>query len=300
MRVGFIGLGAMGRPMAKRLLASSHEIYIFDVLEEAVRELEGLGAQRCTTPLEVGKQTAATFMSLPNAGIVTRVVSGAEGILAGSATGHVIIDLSSVDPGCSRRMAELCRIQEIGYIDAPVSGGVAGAANGTLTIMAGGEKQILEKVSELLEVLGKTIHVGDVGAGGAIKIVNNLLLGANMAALAEALVLGRKLGLKGSTMAEIIGQSSGKSYVFDAKLEKFILKNNFDPGFAIDLQHKDLGLALDAANEVGMPLPMTSMATQLFQTARAKGLGNRDMSAVIRIWEELMDVEVRQDDQEQG
>lgn len=295
MKLGFIGLGAMGKPMAKRLVASSHELFVFDVTDDAVRDLESMGAQGCSSPSEVGKYSSVTLLSLPNSSIVSRVVSGKDGVLSGAAAGHTLIDLSSVDPGCSRRLAEISLRQEIEYIDAPVSGGVAGAEAGTLTIMVGGNKKAVDCVAEILRILGKKIvHVGDIGAGDAVKIVNNLLLGANMAALAEALVLGEKLGLHGTVMAEIIGQGSGNSYVLGAKLQKFILKGCFKPGFAIDLQYKDLCLALDAAAEVGMPLPMTSLATQIFEMARAKGFGGEDMSAVIKVWEELMDVKVRE------
>lgn len=294
MKIGFVGLGAMGKPMAKRLLASSSQLTVFDRSREAVEEVVELGAKAVASPAEVAANSDVTLMSLPNSAIVTEVVAGENGLLAGAAAGHTIIDLSSVDPGCSRRLADRCRELQVEYVDAPVSGGVSGAEKGTLTIMAGGTEEAIAGLSGILAVLGGNIvHVGDVGAGDAVKIVNNLLLGANMAALAEAMVLGKKLGLDSEVMAGIIGSGSGRSYVSEAKLEKFILAGSFEPGFAIDLQHKDLGLALDAARDVGMPLPMTGLAAQLFETARAKGLGKQDMSAVIKIWEDLMAVEVR-------
>jgi 2-hydroxymethylglutarate dehydrogenase len=294
MKLGFIGLGAMGKPMAKRLAEASYELSVFDVDEGAVAELAGVGARGCSSPLEVAGQAEIIFMSLPNSAIVGHVVTGDEGVLAGAKEGAVVIDLSSVDPDCSRRLAAQAAQKGIDYMDAPVSGGVSGAAAGTLTIMLGAKDGSVERVLPVLNQLGKKIvHVGDVGAGDAVKIVNNLLLGANMAALAEALVLGKKLGLEAGTMAEIIGQGSGKSYVLDAKMQNFIMKGNFKPGFAVDLQYKDLGLAMDAAKKTKMPLPMTSQAIQLFEMARAKGYGNEDMSSVIKVWEELMDTEVR-------
>jgi 2-hydroxymethylglutarate dehydrogenase len=294
MKVGFIGLGAMGKPMAKRLLDASYELFVYNRSAEKVAELEANGAISCVSPAEVAEKACVTLLSLPNSTIVSQVVAGENGVLSTASVGDIIVDLSSVDPGCSRNLATAAAKKGVGYIDAPVSGGVAGAAAGSLTIMVGGQEDNLEKVDPVLRVLGKNIvHVGDVGAGDAIKIVNNMILGSNMAILAEALVLGKKLGLSGKVMSEIIGQGSGKSYVLDAKLEKFILSGNFEPGFAVDLQHKDLGLAMDAAKDAGVPVPMGSFATQLFEMARAKGLGGKDMSAVIKIWEDLVGVEVR-------
>lgn len=296
MKLGFIGLGAMGKPMAKRLVAASHDLFVYDVAESAVDELVKHGARGCSSPLEVAKETEMILLSLPNSAIVARVVAGDEGVFVGAGEGHTIIDLSSVDPKSTRRLAAEADQRGIDYMDAPVSGGVSGAEAGSLTIMLGARSTSVAKVMPVLSILGKKIsHVGTVGAGDAVKIVNNLLLGANMAALAEALVLGRKLGLEAGTMSEIIGQGSGKSYVLDAKMQNFIMKGNFKPGFAVDLQYKDLGLAMDAAKDAKMPLPMTSQAIQLFEMARAKGYGGEDMSSVIKVWEELMDIQVREE-----
>lgn len=295
MKLGFIGLGAMGMPMAKRLISTPHAIYVYDVVSDAVEKLAGLGAQVCSSPFEIGKEAEIILLSLPNSAIVSSVVLGEDGVLAGAASGAAIIDLSSVDPETTRRLAAEAAKKGVDYMDAPVSGGVSGAEAGTLTIMLGAKETSVARATLVLAYLGKKIsHVGNVGAGDAVKIVNNLLLGANMAALAEALVLGKKLGLGAETMNEIIGKGSGKSYVLDAKMQNFIMKGNFKPGFAVDLQHKDLGLAVDAAQKMKMPLPMTSQAIQLFETARAKGYGNEDMSSVIKVWEELMGAEVRE------
>ena len=294
MKLGFIGLGAMGKPMAKRLVTASYQLYVYDVAGSAVKDLEKLGAYGCSSPFEVGKEAEITLLSLPNSTIVAGVVVGDKGLLSGADEGHTIIDLSSVDPESTRELAAKAAEKGIDYMDAPVSGGVAGAEAGTLAIMLGAKEASLEKVLPVLAHLGKKIsHVGDVGAGDAVKIVNNLLLGANMAALAEALVLGRKLGLEAGIMHEVISKSSGKSYALDAKMEKFIMRGEFSPGFAVDLQYKDLGLAVDAARAVNMDLPMTGQAIQLYEMARAKGYGGEDMSSVIKIWEDLMGVQVR-------
>lgn len=294
MELGFIGLGAMGKPMAKRFLGGEHKLSVFDVTSEARAELAAGGAVDCSSPKDVAGRADIVFMSLPNSAIVTKVVTGEDGILTGLRKGAVVIDLSSVDPATSRTLAGAVEAAGGDYVDAPVSGGVSGAAAGTLTIMAGASLAVFEKCVPVLSLLGKKIlHVGEVGAGDAVKIVNNLLLGANMAALAEALVLGRKLGLDSSVMYDVISQGSGKSYVVDAKMQNFIMKGNFQPGFAITLQAKDLGLALDAARGVEMPLPMTSQAVALYEEAMASGLGGEDISALVKKWEQLMDVEVR-------
>lgn len=295
MKLGFIGLGAMGKPMAKRLLDAGHELAVFDVTPEVKAEFSAMGAAACSSPLEVAAQADFICLSLPNSAIVRNVVSGEEGVLKGAQSGTVVIDLSSVDPATTRNLAEEAGVKGVDYIDAPVSGGVSGAAAGTLTIMVGGKMDAVQKSKPVLELLGKKVlHVGEVGAGDAVKIVNNMLLGANMAALAEALVLGRKMGLDGSVMHDVISQGSGKSYALDAKMKNFILKGNFQPGFALSLQAKDLGLALEAARDVDMPLPMTSQAASLYEEAISDGYGMEDIAALIKKWEQLMDVEVRE------
>ncbi|MBF0531077.1 MAG: NAD(P)-dependent oxidoreductase [Deltaproteobacteria bacterium] len=294
MKIGFIGLGAMGRPMAERLLGADYELVVFDVRPEGIAALAEKGATPGSSPRNVAEQTEVTLTSLPNAAIVTSAMRGDEGVFAGAGAGHLVIDLSTVDPGSTRKLAEEGARIGISYMDAPVSGGVRGAAEGTLTIMVGGSDQAFQLVEPILKILGKKIyHVGKVGSGNSMKIINNMLLGANMASLAEALVLGMRIGLTPQSMFDIISQSSGSSYVLKAKMPDFIMKGDFAPGFMLDLQYKDLNLAISTAGEVNMPLPMTSLATQFFETARARGYGSEDVSSVIKIWEELMVTKVR-------
>ena len=295
MRIGFIGIGAMGKPMALNLLKAGHELYVFDVVAAAVADMVAQGGQACASPKELAQKTEAVITMLPNAKIVESTLTGENGLLAGSRPGQVFIDMSSVSAGSTKLMAKLAGEKGVGYVDAPVSGGVAGATAGTLTIMVGGSADDVAKVQPILQAMGKNIHhVGEVGAGDSIKVVNNLLLGINMAAVAEALVLGVKSGLSPQVMLDIIKGSSGRSYALEAKTPGFILKNNFAAGFAIDLQYKDLELAAETAKSLGMPLPLGSMAQQIFEMARAKGLGREDISAVIKVWEELVGVQVRE------
>jgi 2-hydroxymethylglutarate dehydrogenase len=294
MRLGFIGIGAMGKPMAQNLLKAGFDLTVYDVNSEAVEQMVHAGAKKGATPKEVAESSDVVITMLPNFSIVNGVMQGPDGILAGCKKGMTIIDMSSVSPGQTRQIAPLALARGIDYLDAPVSGGVSGAEKGTLTIMVGGPKAAVEKMMPVFEAMGKKIyHVGEVGAGDAMKIVNNLLLGINMAAAAEALVLGVKAGLDPHMMQEIIGVSSGNSYALSAKMPNFILKGNFEPGFAIDLQYKDLELASQTGKDLGVPLYLGNLAQQVFEQARAAGLGKKDISAVINLWENLVGSQVR-------
>ena len=288
MKIGFIGLGAMGRPMASNLLSAGYEVHAFDVVEAAVKELEAKGAVGHGAASELAGAVDVIICSLPNAKIVEGVMCGENGVLDRCKQDAIIIDMSSVAPNSTREMAKKAAAKGVHYIDAPVSGGVSGAAAGTLTIMVGADDETFAKVKPIFDVLGKNIyHVGEVGGGDAIKMVNNLLLGCNMAALAEALALGVKCGLSVETMKQVISVSSGRSYALDAKLEKFIMAGQFAGGFAVDLQYKDLGLALEASRDERVPMPMTAAAAQVYEMARAKGQGREDMSSVVKVWEDL-------------
>lgn len=294
MKVGFIGLGAMGRPMAKRIKAAGFDLAVYDVVAPAVEEMTALGAAAKANPGEVAAYADVICSSLPNSAILKDVMLGENGVVNALKPGSLVIDLSSVEPHVSRQLAEAVRAKGGAMIDAPVSGGVVGAENGALTIMVGGKKEDLEKAEEVLKHLGKKVfHVGESGAGQAIKLVNNLLLGANMAAAAEALTLGKKLGLTPEAMLDIISQSSGASYAMSAKAEKFIFKGSFDPGFAVELQYKDLELAISTAKSLSVPLPMANMAQQLYEIAKASGRGREDISSVIKFYEEMAKTEVR-------
>ena len=294
MNVGFIGIGAMGRPMAQNLLQASYPLYVYDVNSTAVADMAVQGATLCRSPKELAENCSVIIMMLPNAAIVEGTLTGEQGLLAGGQAGQTIIDMSSVAAASTRRMAALAQAMQINYIDAPVSGGVAGAAAGTLTIMVGGDQAAVQAVEPIFKVLGKKIyHVGSIGAGDSIKVVNNLLLGINMAAVAEALVLGVMSGLDPQVMLDIIKESSGRSYALEAKTANFILKNSFAAGFAIDLEYKDLELAMETAKSLDMPLPLAAMAQQVFAMAKAKGLGREDISAVIKVWEEMVGIQVR-------
>lgn len=290
LKIGMVGLGAMGLPIAKRLLSAGHTLYAFDPSLAATQAAEVAGAQIRRTAAEVADDAAVTLCSLPNAEIVQQVL--AELIGNGGAL-EIVADLSSVAPESARRFAAMATEKGVTYLDCPVSGGVGGAEAGTLTVMVGGPKEALNRMEPVFAAIGKKIcHVGGVGTGSGIKMINNYLLGCNMAALAEALVLGAKIGLDLDTMYDIIKDSSGCSFVVENKIPDFIKPRKFGGGFAVDLEYKDLGLALQSAKQASMPVPMGNTAAQVFEAARAKGYGRQDITALVKLWEELMDIQV--------
>lgn len=296
MKIGFIGLGVMGKRMAANVVKGGYDLTVSDLNKEAVKELVEMGAKEAQTPKEVSKDADIVFTSLPNSKIVEMVIVGKEGVLEGAKEGTIVVDLSSITPKVIQGIAKKAKEKGIEVLDAPVSGGAAGAEKGTLTIMLGGNKEAYEKALPVLNCIGKKVtHVGEVGAGDTVKLVNNLLLGANMVAVAEAFSLGVKAGLKTEVLYDIISQSSGSSYALTAKYENFIAKGNFEPGFMIDLQHKDIQLAVETAKDLKMPLMVGNVAQQMYEMARAKGLGMEDISAVLKLYEEWGNIEVREE-----
>lgn len=291
MKIGMIGLGAMGFPIAQCLLKAGYDLYAYDVMEEVRNAIAKEGAHPCVSAGAVSINVNVVLCSLPNASIVEGVLE--EALDQSDPNPDVWVDLSSISPESSKKFSKMAADRGTAYIDCPVSGGVKAAAKGTLTIMAGGAEEILDKVRPVLEVIGKKIyHVGDVGAGSGMKMVNNFMLGCNMAAAAEALVLGSKIGLDLDTMYEIVRNSSGRSFIIENKVPDFIQQRKFSGGFAVDLAYKDLGLAMETAKHFSMPLHMGSTAVQMFETARAKGYGKEDITALLKVNEELMDIEV--------
>ncbi len=288
MTIGFIGLGAMGNPMAANLLKNNDTVKVFDMNPAAVVTLVEKGAIAAQDIPSLADGCDVVLTSLPNGAIVEGVMLGDNGVIKHINSGGLIIDLSSVAPETSKKMAKEASAYEVDYMDSPVSGGVAGAVAGTLTFMVGASEAGYAKGLPVLEAMGKNIfHVGEVGSGDAMKIVNNLLLGCNMAALSESLNLGLKCGLDLETMYNILKISSGRSYALEAKMEPFIMAGKLDGGFAINLQHKDLGLALEAGKDTITPTPMTAAATQVFGLAKSMDYGTNDISSLVSMWQEI-------------
>ncbi len=293
MKIGFVGLGVMGNGMAANILKAGYQLFVYDVSAENMQKLVEKGAIATSSASEVANRSDVILTSLPNSKIVETVILGTDGILAGAQEGTLIIDLSSITPSTIINIGKRCQEKAVAIIDAPVSGGAKGAANGSLTIMVGGSDADFAKAQPILSTIGTNVsHVGKLGAGATIKAINNLLLGLNMVAVAEAFVLGKKAGLDEKIMYDIISKSSGSSYALTAKYEKFFSVGNFEPGFMIDLMHKDLQLSVEMAKDLGLPLVNGLLAQQFFQIARSEGFGKEDISAVFKIFEQWAKISV--------
>ncbi len=298
MQVGFVGIGVMGRPMTLNLLKAGHTVTVYARSPEkpAVQEVLEAGAQLAPSPRELAERVEVVITMLPNSPQVIEVVTGPQGLLAGARAGSLLIDMSTISPAVSRKLAEQAAKQNVYFLDAPVSGGSQGAEQGTLTIMVGGEQEAFEQARPLLEALGtpeKILYVGPSGSGEIIKLINNMLVGTIAAATAEALLLGVKAGADVATMAKIIGMSTGANWQLANQFPLRAFNGSFQPGFMTDLLHKDLGLALDLASENQVPLSMTAQARQLYEIARAQGHGRDDYTSLLKVLERIVGVEVR-------
>lgn len=290
-RVGVIGLGVMGRPMALRLVEAGYRVVAHSRSPGPVDELVSAGATRAETPKAVAEQVDCVLTVLPDSPDVRLVALGPDGIRGGAHEGLVVVDMSTISPLVTREIAEALEATGVKMMDAPISGGEKGAVEGTLSIMVGGDQETFESVRPVFDVLGKTItHVGPVGAGGFTKLANQTLLGAIVSGLAEALTLARRAGLDmETTMKALSGGSAGNRFL-DLKASNY-LKREFKPGFAADLHDKDIGLVLESAKALGTPLPVTAVVQQLFTSMCANGMGRLDNSAMLLLTERLAGLE---------
>jgi 3-hydroxyisobutyrate dehydrogenase len=298
MQLGFIGIGVMGRPMTLNLLKAGHDVTIYARHPDKpeVQEVLNAGAKLAPSPRAVAIASEVVITMVPNSMQVEEVVAGPQGILEGSRKDLVIIDMSTIAPAMSRKLAENAASKGVHFLDAPVSGGSQGAINGTLTIMVGGDKEILERVRPILEAMGKKeniFYVGPTGTGEIVKIINNMLTGTISASVAEAFVLGTKAGADVDTMAKIISVSTGGNWQLSNQFPLRAFNGSFKPGFMVDLLHKDLGLALDLAAENQTPVAMTALARQMYEMVRAAGYGRDDYTSLMKMLEEMVGVEVR-------
>lgn len=296
MRVGFIGLGIMGKPMARNVLRAGFPLTIYARHPERAQEVLADGAVLVGSPAEVGRNAEVVITMLPNAPEVEEVVAGAHGVLQGTPAGTIVVDMSTIAPAAARRMAQTCAERGVAFLDAPVSGGSVGAERGTLTIMVGGDAPAFETCRTVFEAMGRAeniFHVGPSGTGQVVKLANNVLCGVIAAANAEALVLGVSAGVDASTLAQIIGVSSGANWQLSNVFPLRVWDGSFTPGFMTELLLKDLGLALDLAVENGVPMQLTDVARAMYEQTRAAGHGRDDYSAVVEQVEEAARVKVR-------
>jgi len=288
MKIGYIGIGIMGRPMAHNLVKAGHEVYIFNRTAEKCAPLEQTGAKVEESPAAVTRRSEVVFTNVPDTGDVEQVIFGEKGIFDSARTGLVVIDNSTISPAATREFAKrLKREKQTEYLDAPVSGGDVGAKKGTLAIMVGGEKAVFEKCLPLLEVLGsKIVHVGPVGAGQTCKACNQLFCALHMLACSEGIELAKKAGLDPKIMIEVVSSGAGGSWALQ-NLGPKILQQDFDPGFMIDLLSKDLRLVMELAQEFKASMPGTALAQQLFTAAQAHGFGREGTQALAKVIQTL-------------
>jgi len=296
-KVGFIGLGIMGKPMAKNLIKAGFTLVVHNRSRTAVDELVKLGATAAGSPREVASSVDTIITMLPNSPDVESVALGAKGIKEGAATGQLFLDMSTINPIVSQKIAGELEPLGVAMVDAPVSGGEKGAIEGTLSIMVGGRSHDFERALPIFNALGKTItHMGPLGAGGFTKLANQIIVAINLTAIGEALVFGAKAGVDPQKMIRALAGGLAGSKCLDQKSEK-ILTGDFAPGFKIDLHFKDLNLIHEAARSVGVPIPTAAFVEQLFAALRIRGRGGLDHSGVITLFEDLAGVQVRRGDQ---
>ena len=291
-KIGFIGLGIMGRPMARNLIAAGHALVVYDKFAPA-DDLVALGAKAGTSSKDVAAQCDIVITMLPNSPQVREAVLGADGVLDGARPGTIVVDMSSIAPAASQEICAAAEEKGVVVLDAPVSGGEPKAIDGTLAVMVGGNAEAFEEVKPVLEVVGgSVVRVGEIGAGNVTKLANQIIVALNIAAVSEAFTLATKAGVSPEAVFEAIKGGLAGSTVMNAKIP-MILDGNFKPGFRIDLHIKDLQNALDTAHQLHVPVPLSAGIMEIMQALTIDGDGTSDHSAVVHYYEKLAKVTVR-------
>lgn len=292
MKIGFIGLGIMGKPMSKNLLKAGYSLTVLDRNTAVLDELLSAGASMAATPKALAAECDIIITMLPNSPHVKEVVLGENGVIEGAKPGTVLIDMSSIAPLVSREISEALAEKQVAMLDAPVSGGEPKAIDGTLSVMVGGDKAVFDQCFEVMKAMGgSVVHTGDIGAGNVTKLANQVVVALNIAAMSEALVLATKAGVNPDLVFQAIRGGLAGSTVLEAKAP-MVMDRNFKPGFRIDLHIKDLANALDTSHGVGAQLPLTAAVMEMMQALKADGLGTADHSALACYYEKLAKVEV--------
>ncbi len=292
MKIGFIGLGIMGKPMSKNLVKAGYSLVVRDHNASNEAELAALGATVAKTPAEIAEQADVVITMLPNSPQVQEVCLGANGIIEGAKPGLIVIDMSSIAPLASREIHDALAEKGIRMLDAPVSGGEPKAIEGTLSVMAGGDKALFDQCVKIMQAMaGSVVHTGDIGAGNVTKLANQVIVALNIAAMSEALSLATKAGVNPDLVYQAIRGGLAGSTVLDAKAP-MVLDRNFKPGFRIDLHIKDLANALDTSDTLGAHLPLTTAVMEMMQALKAEGQGGADHSALACYYEKLAQVEI--------
>lgn len=287
MKIGFIGLGIMGKPMVKNLLKAGHEVVAYDVVKDNVNNVVQAGAVAANSSKAVAEQCSFIITMLPNGPQVKEVVCGAGGVLEGAKSGTILVDMSSIAPGVAQEVYKDCAAKGVKMLDAPVSGGEPKAIDGSLSIMVGGEKDVFDKAYDVLLNMGASaVLCGDIGAGNTTKLANQIIVAINIAAVSEAFTLSTKAGVDPNKVFDAIKGGLAGSTVMNAKVPMMIA-DNFEPGFKIDLHIKDLQNILDTGHDVGSHLPLTALLMEMMQYLRADGFGQKDHSAVAKYYEKI-------------
>jgi 3-hydroxyisobutyrate dehydrogenase/2-hydroxy-3-oxopropionate reductase len=293
-KLGFLGLGLMGYPMARNLLHAGHSVAVWSKTKSKSEQLaHEAGAVACAMPAEVAKQADVVFLCVGDTAMVEEVLLGKGSVIEGGRKGMAVVDTSTISPSASVRIGEKLAAKGIDFLGAPVTGSTPGAINGTLTFMVGGDQKVFESLRPIIEVMGKKLYYcGGPGMGLNAKLTQNLVLSNILQAFNEGIVLSTKAGVDPNLMLEILSNSAAKCGLIEYKAP-FIFKRDFTTNFSIKWMHKDIGLMLDSGKELSVPLPLTSLTRQMVQMAISKGLGEEDMCATINVLEEIAGVKVQ-------
>ena len=291
--LGFIGLGIMGKPMASHLVTAGHIVHVCDLAEESVKHLCSLGGKVCSCSREIAQRSDIIFIMVPDTPDVEAVLFGANGVAEGLKPGSTVVDMSSISPIATKEFAKKLAAMGVKMLDAPVSGGQVGAENATLSIMVGGPVDVFNQIKPYFELMGKNIvHIGDHGDGQTCKVANQIVVALTIEAVGEALLFASKAGADPAKVRAALLGGFAQSRILELHGERMI-KHNFNPGFRIRLHQKDLNLALDAARNLGLSLPNTSLAQELFNAVAAQGGSDLDHSAMVLALEKLANHAIR-------
>jgi 2-hydroxy-3-oxopropionate reductase len=293
LRIGFIGLGVMGKPMALNLLKAGHPLMVFDIVTDPVKALADQGAARATSPAHIGESCDIIFTMLPDSPQVEEVVRGKSGILSTSHPGAIIVDMSSIAPSMAVTLSETASLQGVHMLDAPVSGGEPKAIDGTLSIMVGGEEEVFKKVKPLLLIMGASaLLMGPIGSGNITKLANQIMVALHLAAMSEAMVFAEKAGVDAEKVFHAIKGGLAGSQVLDAKMP-LIINRNFTPGGPIRMHNKDLINVRDTALEMDAPIPLTVQVMEFMKALKSDGKAGDDHGGLIQYYEKLAHVTVK-------
>ncbi|MCY4581083.1 MAG: 2-hydroxy-3-oxopropionate reductase [Chloroflexi bacterium] len=284
--IGFIGLGIMGKPMVRNLMTAGNTVTVYDIVGTSVEEMATEGAIPASSSSEVASKNSLIITMVPDSADSEAAILGPNGVLEGAASGSVVIDMSSIAPASSQKIAVGCEGQGVDFLDAPVSGGEPGAISGTLAIMVGGKKDVYDRYEDVFAPMGNATFCGDYGAGNTTKLANQIMVAINIAAVGEALVLAKKAGLDPNVVFDAVKGGLAGSNVLNAK-GPMMIEGNFTPGFRINLHQKDLNNALQTARELSVPLPFTALAQQIIGSLMNEGKGNADHSAIANFIEDM-------------